>query len=54
MTIDLTTKDFVRERAKSRCEYCSMPQWATPVLPFHTDHIVAQPHRIGANHESKN
>jgi hypothetical protein len=46
MTIDLTTKGFVRERAKSRCEYCSIPEWATPFLPFHTDHIVAQQHRL--------
>jgi len=45
MTIDIKTRDAVRERAKSRCEYCSTPEWVTSFLPFHTDHIIARQHR---------
>jgi len=45
MTIDIKTRDAVRERAKSRCEYCSTPEWITPFLPSPTDHIIARQHR---------
>jgi HNH endonuclease len=33
----------VRARAKDRCEYCQLPQSASP-LTFHLDHIIAQYH----------
>ena len=37
-------RDQVRQRAKSRCEYCQLPQTCT-VLPHEIDHILAQKHR---------
>jgi 5-methylcytosine-specific restriction endonuclease McrA len=36
-------RDQVRQRAKSRCEYCQLPQTCT-VLPHEIDHILAQKH----------
>ena len=42
--MDATTRDFVRKRAASRCEYCHLPQEATPFIPFHTEHIIAKQH----------
>jgi hypothetical protein len=38
------TRDFVRRRAGERCEYCHMPQEATPFISFHVEHIVARQH----------
>jgi hypothetical protein len=38
------TRDFVRRRAGDRCEYCHLPQGATPYMPFHVEHIVARQH----------
>src|SRR5271169_1171190 len=35
------TRAFVRERAKSRCEYCRAPEIITG-RPFEVDHIVPQ------------
>jgi HNH endonuclease len=35
------TRAFVRERAKSRCEYCRAPEIITGG-PFEVDHIVPQ------------
>ena len=37
-------RDFVRDRAKDRCEYCRLPHEVEPFLPFHVDHIVAEQH----------
>ncbi len=38
------TRDFVRRRAADRCEYCHLPQEATPFIPFHVEHIIAKQH----------
>ena len=42
--MDAATRDFVRQRAADRCEYCHMPQQATPFIPFHVEHIIAKQH----------
>lgn len=34
---------FVRQRARSRCEYCRMPAQFDP-LPFQVDHVIAEQH----------
>ena len=39
-----STREFVRRRAGDRCEYCHMPQAATPFISFHVEHIVARQH----------
>lgn len=42
--MDTATRDFVRRRAANRCEYCHIPQAATPFVSFHIEHIVARQH----------
>jgi hypothetical protein len=42
--MDAATRDFVRRRAAERCEYCHMPQEATPFIAFHIEHIIARQH----------
>ncbi|MGB0768264.1 MAG: HNH endonuclease, partial [Phycisphaeraceae bacterium] len=36
----------MRDRAKQRCEYCMLPEWASPI-PFHIKHIRARQHGGG-------
>ncbi|OYV74093.1 MAG: hypothetical protein B7Z74_02845 [Deltaproteobacteria bacterium 21-66-5] len=42
--MDDELRDFVRRRARDRCEYCLIPQEATPYFTFHVEHIVAKQH----------
>ena len=44
--MDATTRTIVRERAEWRCEYCGIPEAATPFVPFHVEHVIAQQHRV--------
>lgn len=37
-------RDRVRNRAGGKCEYCHLPDWATPEDPFHCDHIRPRQH----------
>ena len=37
-------REFVRQRAGNRCEYCRLPQLAAPYFSFHIEHIRAQQH----------
>jgi hypothetical protein len=37
-------RQFVRERAGRRCEYCRFHEEHLPLWPFHVDHIIAQQH----------
>lgn len=46
----VTLREFVRQRAGYRCEYCRMPQ-EYDVLPFQIDHIISLKHR-GSSEES--
>lgn len=41
--IEASTRRQVSERAGHRCEYCILPQWASPI-PFHIEHIRARQH----------
>jgi len=43
--MDAATRALVRRRAGDRCEYCHIPQAATPLIPFHAEHIIARQHR---------
>jgi putative hemolysin len=36
-------REFVRQRAGSRCEYCHLPDFADE-WPFHLEHVVARQH----------
>lgn len=42
--MDAATREFVRHRAEYRCEYCRMPQAATPFISFHVEHVIARQH----------
>ncbi len=42
--MDSATRERIRERAKHRCEYCLLPEAATPFVPFHVEHIIAKQH----------
>ena len=42
--MDAARRQFVRGRAANRCEYCLVPQDATPFIAFHVEHVVARQH----------
>ncbi len=42
--MDAATRQLVRRRAGDRCEYCRIPQDATPFIPLHVEHICARQH----------
>ena len=44
--MDATLERLVRDRAGGRCEYCRLPQDASPV-PFEVDHVIARKHGGG-------
>jgi len=39
-------RESVRKRALYRCEYCHIPEEATPFIGFHSEHIIARQHLI--------
>ncbi|MCG8584693.1 MAG: HNH endonuclease [Pirellulales bacterium] len=43
--MEAALRQFVRQRARDRCEYCQIPQAATPAIALHIEHIVARQHR---------
>lgn len=49
--MDAVAIQFVRQRARNRCEYCGLPQEFSG-LRFHIEHIVARQH--GGLDESNN
>jgi 5-methylcytosine-specific restriction endonuclease McrA len=42
--MDPGLKELVRRRAGNACEYCRIPQDATPLISFHIEHIVSRQH----------
>lgn len=42
--MDANTRQFVRQRAGGICEYCRIPQAASPLIPFHVEHIIPKQH----------
>jgi hypothetical protein len=44
--MDAATRQFVRDRALNRCEYCHIPQEAAPLITFHVEHILAKQHLV--------
>jgi hypothetical protein len=42
--MDKAARQFVRERARDRCEYCRLPQLAQPFVSFHIEHVVPRKH----------
>jgi hypothetical protein len=37
-------RQFVRERAGFRCEYCHLPDFAAATSAFHVEHVIARQH----------
>ena len=44
--MDAAIRSKVRQRAQSKCEYCQIPEAATPFITFHAEHIIAQQHQV--------
>jgi hypothetical protein len=42
--MDAFTRELVRRRAQSRCEYCLVHEDDDPLLAFHVEHVVARQH----------
>jgi HNH endonuclease len=42
--MDPGLREFVRRRGEDACEYCRIPQRATPLLLFHLEHVVPRQH----------
>lgn len=42
--MDQALRLLVRRRAGDACEYCRLPQSASPYVRFHVEHIVARQH----------
>jgi hypothetical protein len=42
--VDQDLREVVRRRAGNLCEYCHIPQEATPLIAFHVEHIVSRQH----------
>ena len=43
-SIDGTTREFVRHRARDHCEYCQLPKQYGRWLPFHVEHVRPRQH----------
>jgi cation diffusion facilitator CzcD-associated flavoprotein CzcO len=42
--MDTALRSLVRRRARDVCEYCRLPQTASPIVRFHVEHIIARQH----------
>lgn len=42
--MDSVLRSLVRRRAGDVCEYCRLPQIASPIVRFHVEHIIARQH----------
>ena len=42
--MDSATRQLVRRRSDNRCEYCRIPQQATPFITFYVEHVRARQH----------
>ena len=42
--MSLSLRQFVRDRAGGRCEYCRLPDFAAPAAAFHVEHVIARQH----------
>jgi hypothetical protein len=42
--LNVTIRNFVRDRAGDRCEYCRTNQTQDPFFRFHCEHIIARQH----------
>jgi len=45
-------RQFVRNRAGHRCEYCHLPDTTAPAAAFHVEHVIAKQHHGGDGPEN--
>jgi|SRR3989304_6332284 len=50
--MDRQTRQFVRERAGNRCEYCGLPQSLSPMAQLQIEHIIPRKHGGGDENEN--
>jgi 5-methylcytosine-specific restriction endonuclease McrA len=50
--IDRQLRQFVRERAANRCEYCHLPQALSPVAQLQIEHIIPRKHGGGDDQQN--
>ena len=50
--MDNALRSLVRRSAGNVCEYCRLPQAASPSVRFHIEHVVARQHRGATNAEN--
>jgi 5-methylcytosine-specific restriction endonuclease McrA len=48
--MDAATRNFVRQRAENRCEYCGLHEDLSPLAALHVEHIRPKKHG-GSNAE---
>lgn len=44
--MDEALRNAIRKRANFCCEYCCIPEEATPYLTFHVEHVIAKQHMV--------
>lgn len=44
--MESSRREQVRQRSRFCCEYCLLPEAATPIMPFHVEHIIAKQHMV--------
>ncbi len=44
--MESSRREQIRQRSHFCCEYCLLPEAATPIMPFHVEHIIAKQHMI--------
>jgi 5-methylcytosine-specific restriction endonuclease McrA len=42
--MDNALRSLIGQRAGDVCEYCRLPQTASPIVRFHVEHIIARQH----------
>lgn len=52
MSMDESLRQFVRQRANNRCEYCRLKQEVGAVFRFHVEHIRSRQHGGTNDHEN--
>lgn len=49
----VSLRQFVRERASRRCEYCHLPDGAAAAASFHVEHVLARQHGGSDDHSNR-
>jgi hypothetical protein len=50
--MDAAVRNYVRQRAENRCEYCGLTQEQSPLASLHIEHIISKKHKGGDDSEN--